>query len=455
MNTKLLAHILLAAISPTAAICGEAPYELPGKYAVEPPAAASWFAFDVQERLRLEARNNTFDFNDEINTVTDDTFLLQRFRLGLLLKPASWLKLYIQGQDSREIDSKRPNIPGALGAEGDDWFDLRQGWIELSPFDGLTARLGRQPLSYGDQRLIGGFEWNNFARVFDAVKIRFERPDYSVDVFASSVVSVSRDEFNKSDIFNGNESSRDLLFAGIYAGTKAIRAHTVDVYGLYLHRNDAPAVSNDDTNFATVGTRIKGDPKELNGFEWDFEGAFQRGEVRGQRLTAFAVHGGAGYNFSTPWKPRVYAEYNYATGDGDSTDDSIETFQNLFPTNHLYYGYMDLFSWQNLHNPSVSLRVTPMESVTVQLTGHAFWLATNEDAWYRANGTSRVRPVNAITRDADTYTGSEIDLTVAWKAGRSLHILAGYSHFFNGDYLRSTGPADDADFGYLQVTLDF
>src|SRR5690606_14626510 len=42
---------------------------------------------DLQDRLRLETRNNTFDFNDSINGPQDDTFLLQRFRLGLAYQP--------------------------------------------------------------------------------------------------------------------------------------------------------------------------------------------------------------------------------------------------------------------------------------------------------------------------------------------------------------------------------
>ena len=79
------------------------------------------------------------------------------------------------------------------------------------------------------------------------------------------------------------------------------------------------------------------------------------------------------------WQPRLWAEYNFATGDRDPSDNHLETFQNLFPTNHRFYGYMDLFSWQNLHNPMLSLRVAPLKSVTVQLDHHAFWLASTDD----------------------------------------------------------------------------
>jgi hypothetical protein len=139
------------------------------------------FTFDAQERLRLEVRDNNVDFNNNGNPVghvTDDTFLLQRFRLGLTMKPWEWVTLYGQGQDTREIDSRRPNVPFAFGSEGegDDPFDLRQGYVEIgNPADfPVIAKVGRQELVYGDERLIGAFDWNNFSRTFDAVKIRGE-----------------------------------------------------------------------------------------------------------------------------------------------------------------------------------------------------------------------------------------------------------------------------------------
>ncbi|MCX7827083.1 MAG: hypothetical protein N2689_16255, partial [Verrucomicrobiae bacterium] len=73
---------------------------------------------DVQERLRLEERSNNFDFNDREHAVTDELFLLSRFRLGLTVQPDTWVKIYVQGQDSREIDSERLKVPFVLGAEG-------------------------------------------------------------------------------------------------------------------------------------------------------------------------------------------------------------------------------------------------------------------------------------------------------------------------------------------------
>ncbi len=429
--------------------------------------------FDAQERVRWEIRDNNFDFDDSVNAATDDNWLLQRFRIGVLWKPVPGLKFYAQGQDSREINSDRPDTPGFLGAEGDDSFDLRQAWVEIGGTPGmpLNAKLGRQVLIYGDERLIGGFEWNNFARTFDAAKLIYKHEKFQIDLFTSSVVVITRSEFNKSDLFNGNESDRQQIFSGIYFTTAELPFGSLDLYGLLLNQKNGtvtnveagiprptPTGNNplaQHSDFATFGGRLRGDPKKLHGFEFTVEGAYQTGQVRDQSLSAFAITAGAGYNFDAAWKPRIWTEYNYASGDRDPLDGSIETFQNLFPTNHKFYGYMDLFSWQNLHNPMVSFRVTPVKPVTVQLDYHAFWLATTDDVAYRANGLTPLRPLTGAAREADSFVGQEVDLTVTWNARKWLQIQAGYSHFFAGDYLADTGPSDDAAFGYVMATLNF
>lgn len=438
-----------------------------------PAPRESAIRFNVQERLRLEVRNNNFDFNDSLNDRADDAWLLHRFRLGVLVKPARWLALHAEGQDAREFESDRAKVPGALGAEGDDNFDLRQAYAELGDAQTfpLTAKVGRQVLAYGDERLIGPVDWNNFGRTFDAAKLVWKTPAWQLDLFVSSVVVIRRDSFNQSDLFNGNEIDRQQIFSGAYFTAGELAFGSFELYALWLSQANGTVANLESgvatiepkgfeplaqhTSFGTYGTRVKGDPKKLRGFEFEFEGAWQNGQLRDQALSAFAVHGGLGYNFAASWKPRLWAEYNFGSGDRDPADNDSETFQNLFPTNHKFYGYMDLFSWQNIHNPMLSVRMSPAKALTVQLDYHAFWLASTDDVWYRANGLTAVRPLSSAARDADNFVGQEIDFTVTWKVSEHVHLQGGYSHFFAGEYLRNTGPHDDANFGYLQATFTF
>ncbi len=463
--------------------------------------------FEVQERVRWEIRENNFDFNDCLRAQTDDNWVLNRFRLGVMLKPAPWLKIYAQTQDSREYLSDRPDFPAQLGAEGDDAFDLRQGYVEISNYDKCPwgLKIGRQVMEYGDGRLVGPSEWNNLGRTFDAVKLRYQQQDWSVEAFAGTVAVSTRGKYNQSDLVNGTETHREQVFSGLYFSTAVLPVQTTDVYAFHLHENNNALyqpLALGDTNFLTFGARVKSKPgafyhapaavahdgktiangkstwcsvaaeapKPL-GFDYDAELAFQTGKVRGLDLTAFAAHGGLGYTFELPWAPRLGVEYNYASGDEDSRDRASQTFQNLFPSNHPRYGYMDLFSWQNMHNPALSLKAAPCRTVTVQADYHLFWLATNEDSWYRSNGTATVRPLRTPApavalgappaplppqaTDADKFAGSELDFTVTYKPLKQLALQAGYSHFFAGTYLKDTGAHSDADFGYVQATIEF
>ena len=156
-----------------------------------------------------------------------------------------------------------------------------------------------------------------------------------------------------------------------------------------------------------------------------------------------------------PWLPRVGLQYSYGSGDDNPLDGDIETFQNLFPTNHKFYGQMDLFSWQNMHDLEFNLRVQPIKPVTIRADYHAFFLANTNDVWYRANGVTAVRPLTPAARAADNYAGSEVDVLVTWAVNKNVVLEAGYSHFFAGNYLADTGPSDDADFGYVQATFNF
>ena len=96
--------------------------------------------FDVEERLRYEFRDNNFDFNSGVNAPTDASFLLQRARIGLKLSPLPWLRAYGQLQSSIEVGD-RGDEPGVFGAEGDDYIDLYQAWIEAANYKDWAREL--------------------------------------------------------------------------------------------------------------------------------------------------------------------------------------------------------------------------------------------------------------------------------------------------------------------------
>jgi hypothetical protein len=457
-----------------------------GKSPVSPPVEkkqeANFLSFwdgrlvlDIEERVRGEIRENNRDFDSAVHDDNDDSWLLNRFRFGLALNPVPWLKLYGQVQDSREAFSDRSNVPGIRGAEGDDIFDLRQAYVSLGDVKKfpLLLTVGRQAISYGDGRLVSDSRWGNFGRTFDAVRLRFEKPQYWLEAFAMRPVQIERHEFNASD-------SEDN-FGGVYFSTTLVPKQTTDLYFFYRDKNDNQP-DLDPTNkidpegswngpaasFATIGLRVKSTPDKWNGWDYSGEFVYENGDLyatdrNSQRfdLSAFALAVSGGYTFKDMvWKPRLGLEYDFASGDDDPNDSDSHSFQNLYPSNHDKYGLMDEFGWRNLHDLRAQLSLKPMKKLELEGHVHALFLANTDDYWYRSNGISTLRTKTPDGRDvrtigASNFAGEELDLIATYEVTKNIKFQTGYSHFFAGDYLADTGSSSDADFGFLMVTFSY
>ena len=173
------------------------------------------------------------------------------------------------------------------------------------------------------------------------------------------------------------------------------------------------------------------------------------------------MHVSGGYTAAElPWKPRFGLEYDYASGDSNPNDGNSESFQNLFPSNHEPYGYMDEFSWRNLHDLRAQLNAKPCKKIELGLDYHAFFLADTHDYWYRSNGISTLRTttpggLDVRTIGASAYAGQEVGLTLNYEFNKNMKLLLGYSHFFAGEYLVDTGAHSDADFWYFMTTFTY
>jgi hypothetical protein len=273
-------------------------------------------------------------------------------------------------------------------------------------------------------------------------------------------------------------------FSGVYATTTQIPKHIVDLY--FLSRNassQAPtAVPHPQfpqpsaRDIYTLGLRVKSKPDELGAWDYALEAMGQLGDFRDTRAgapttrqdhQAYAVVAQGGYTFKDLWAvPRLGLVYSHGSGDSDPTDGKHETFENLFPTNHKFYGYADFVSLQNIHDVRSVLQLKPHTRVSVAVEGHLFWLADTADSFYNVGGAPRggvgATPGNGygINRNYSSFVGSEIDCVAGWAMTRFAQLEGGYCHFFHGDYVAqslaaATHGSRDADFLYLQLSVNF
>lgn len=430
---RAAARRLLLAV-PLAAFAAAAPaVEIPGPDDLK-------FRIDLEARFRPEWRTNA-DFNNRIDD--DRTFVDQRLRVGFGIAKGT-VAAYFQAQDVRRWGSE----PSTLAYT--DNVDLKLGYVDWNDAAGAwKVRAGRQELIYGEERLVGGTDWNMIGRSFDGIRFAYTRPGWDLDGFAARVADRGLDETNQD-------------FFGVYATLLKPRpAIHLDLYGLWLRDGleqvgEVPTEGIENSSIFTVGFRAFG---QASGFSYNVEVAGQGGDRATDDHEAWAVASRAGYTFTPKCKPHVAVGYDLASGDADPADGDSREFVNLFPTNHGFYGYMDYLGWRNVEDLYLRVRFEAATDVVLQADFHDLRLRESAGRWSDAAGATILPGIPGGA--AGDALGQELDLTLRI-ALKDWKFQAGYSRFFAGevpenaaDFIATNVAGDDSDWGYLMATVKF
>jgi hypothetical protein len=398
-----------------------------------------WLRFNGEYRTRLEGVNgNAFRSN------ADDAYLLSRVRLNLTVAPKPWLRTIFQAQDAQVFGRN----PKPDGPPFEDTFDLRQAYLEMGRREGnsFELRVGRQELAFGEQRLVGHVSWLNTARTFDAVRAAYRHRNFRIDAFAASVVNVKEGSFNKRT--DGNN------FHGVYGSfTKIVPKATVEPYVFWrLARGlNSEAGIPSKLDFKTIGFRWVG--KLPANFDYGVEMATQTGSLGPDDVQAWGGHWLAGYTIAKPAsKPRLFVEYNFATGDGKAGDQKRKGFDQLYPTPHDKTGLSDQVGWKNIHHVRSGLELKPTAKLSASTSYHSWWLADTHDGLYGISGALVVKVADG---SAGKHVGQEVDFQAAYPLTPQIQIAPGYSHIFPGTFLHRATPGKAYNLGYLMVTYQF
>jgi hypothetical protein len=414
-----------------------------------------WGQIGIEYRLRLEVRDNA-----DLDSSDGDTLLmaLQRARLMAGLNWADWLSAFMQLQDSRALGYGN----GSVFYDGNT--DLHQAWAEIRVPGILSFKAGRQVLAYGDQRLVGGLEWHNVGRVFDAVKLRFTHPIGWLDVFGTVFTPDNLGNLKRATWFTGIYDQLSLLSGmivfeqyvmGLFDTPGAMAPGVV--YGPGVDSDTGPERAE-----ITFGTRLALRGK---GLAVTIEAAYQTGyhQVGFEHGTesiehaAYALHGDIGYTFQVPTSPFIRIEVNHASGNDGNLTVQWKRFSNLFPTNHGHYGFMDLVNWSNAINGSLGAGLKPSDMLTLVVHWWVLARASKLDGWYDAGGkelSAPPDPSSPAARDDDLMLGHEVDLTLEIMLSGHAKIVSGFGLFVPQGFARTRG-SDVQIWGYgmLMVNL--
>lgn len=385
-----------------------------------------WLRLSGEFRTRVEGRTG-FNYQPDNN----DAYGLFRTRFNVELAPTPWLDFYFQGQDSRApgLDAGRPQ------ATFRDPFDLRQAYIRIgSPKSLVKLTAGRQLLSYGAQRLIGPLDWTNTSRTWDALKLEIGTADAKVDLFASSVVV-------NDPARQINHHRQGFNIHGAYGSLKKVVPNSV-VEPYVLWKTGGVSVW-------TGGVRLASLPgaKGLHGFDYQAEVARQGGRVGTLDHSAAASYGILGYGLgASKRKPHVSGEYSYASGDPNPGSGRHRTFDQLLPTNHLFYGITDPTGWQNMRMARGGFDFKPAKTLQINADYRWLWVDSPGDSLYDVTGKAVVKPKAGNTARS---IGTEADLSAVWNASKQWKLGGGVGHLFAGDFLKQNSKGSGQTFPYI------
>ena len=396
-----------------------------------------------QVRLRFED-DDAFDVR-AYRPATDDCFLLSRVMLDVSVRVSPRHRFVLQLRDAREIGSHLTPRDFPRSNPFVDGLDIRQLYYEGSGFAGsaLGVRLGRQQISYGDQRVFGPGQWGNTGRwAWDAALVNLKLSHVDADVWIGRPVRNRPDRWPNASVPEPVAGVVYLRVLGLPARLDVFVVRKEDRSGTTAGEHGAGDLRSNSVGFQTEGTRGR--------LDYALTGVMQRGWWGQDRIRAEGASGTLGVRLPLPWQPRLRALLTWGSGDRDPHDGVHGTFDGVFGGADIaFYGYCNLFFWANLWDRELQLLLQPTGRLDLHVQAHTFALASARDAWYSTS-------LSVVRRDASgragTELGREIDLRAVYRPRPWLELMAGLGYLSPGSFVRQTGPARPALWRMVQAT---
>lgn len=427
-------HLLRGAIAATILSAGPALADEDGGYAVSDgklPLEAG-----VSIWTRYELRDGYDELGVSRTRFIEGDWIVYRARLTLASKA---LRIGDSGLSTKVVFS--PQVSGFWGDQPNTIstpdLGIYEGYLRLM---GASFRLdvGRFALNYGDALVVGDLRWHQTARSFDGARLRFGDKTW-LDGFVTMLDEGLRQGFTGAGgnalVPSGNPSivAGDVIFGGIYASlgnligaSTVLEPYLLSQIWVESDSGARPAVQ------ATAGIRFK---QKLGIVDLRAEAGVQFGRRRlasGANPEVFAYQADAEIGFLLGKGFRLSLEGLIASGDEASTADTLEAWDELFPTTHKFLGLMDV----------IGIRSNVASGVLHAKYGLGPWL-------FKLDLHGFLRPETAMGQQS--YAGFEADLNAVYKITKGMSIRTLYAVFVPGSSHFLGGTTSDRIAHYVEV----
>jgi hypothetical protein len=406
-----------------------------------------WLTIGGTYRVRGEMTDN---FNvSYYGTNKLDSFLLSQLRLEVDLKPDKNLKIHTQIQDAEVINQpiKDENFKGKNNPFHDP-VDINELYLEYWLVNNFGIKLGRQKLLFGGRRIFGPGDWGNTGRYsWDAIRLM-----YRSDIFDSDFIT-GKYIIHDPDVWPDKHIDGVTTFA-LYNSIKKLPL-PLDLF--YVLKYDNRGITKGEKGAGDVGNMTShniGFRIDGKRGQWNYEITFVKefGKWAKDQIDAYGYVLALGYTFDVRWKPQIVLQYVVGSGDKDPKDGKHNTFSGVYSgSDTVFYGWMNMFFWQNLREYRVDFILNPEKTFTLRGEYHYFTLDTAKDGWYFPGNMQRRDKTGLSGKEL----GNEVDLILDKKFGNRFDILLGYSFFAPGEFIKNTGSHEPANWCFLQTTFSF
>lgn len=368
------------------------------------------FTIDAELMARSELRNGGLPIDDE-DTDNKAYFILERTRLALDFE-RTFLKAHITAQHN-----------AIWGQAGKGSFNLYEAWAQFTARNGMFAKIGRQVLSYDDERIIGSNDWAMTALSHDMIKLGWDSPIHNIHLMLA---------YNQnSESVNGGTEYRygDKPYKTMQNLWYHYQHPRVPFGASLLFMNQGLQSEREENLKKTYYQQLIGTFLSYKPRNWSAEGSFyyQLGKNEtGIDIRAWMASAKGTYSPTAQWK--LTAGYDYMSGDpffavpsgggiGLIQHKTIKGFSPLYGSHHKFYGAMDFFYVSTyydgftpgLQNYYAGVTFKPISKLKFDATYHYFAIATN-------------------TNNLDKTLGHELEFTASYTPIKEVTVSLGYSY---------------------------
>jgi len=390
------------------------------------------FGLTVRERFEV---NDAPSFG--VGNNKSDNYLLQRIQLHTELRlNANW-QIFAQFEDVR--------APGkaVITPVDENQFDLRLAFVAYTNAVAggvLKFRVGRQEMAFDLQRFVSVRDGPNVRQAYDAAWLDWEKGPWRLITFWSQPVQY-RHEHPFDDF-----SDTHFQYGGVRAERQNVGPGDLSAYYSRFHLDKVSYLgASGDERRDIFDVRYAGTRED---FDWDLETMGQTGQVGNKSIRAWAVGTRAGYTMAgVGWTPRVGLQVDVASGDRHLGDDTLGTFNPLFP-NGYYFTLAGYTGYVNLIHLKPGLTVRPTSKLSLMTAVGLQWRETTADAVYVQPNI----PVRGTAGKPGRWTGAYVHVRAEWAITPNLAGALEAVNYQIGTALRRAGGHDA---NYLGAELKY